>query len=99
MPMKPTWLTGDVERAVVVEVAEHVDGARETRERARDRHRADQVLLHVDAAVRSRLGVEADGANLVAERRAVDQRPEDDERGDGDEEADVEALEALSSPR
>ena len=76
-----------------------MSSARQAGERAGDRHRADEVLLHVDPAVRGRVGIEADGPHLVAERRAVDQRPEDDERGDGDEEADVEPLEALRRPR
>src|SRR5207302_6499532 len=35
----------------LVEVAQHVDRAREARERAGDRHRTDDVLLHADAAV------------------------------------------------
>ena len=82
----------DVGHAEVVEVAEHVEAAGEPRERTRDRHRADEVLLHADAAVRSGLRVEADRAHLVAERRPVQQDPEDDERRERDEEADVEAL-------
>ena len=39
-----------------------------------------------------RLGVEADRAHLVAERRAVEHHPEDDQRGERDEDADVQAL-------
>ena len=66
--------------------------------RAGDRHRADEVLLDVDAAVRRRLGVEADRTHLVAERRSVEDEPEDDERGERDEEADVEALQLLLAP-
>ena len=90
----------DVERAeLVVRYAEHVDRAGETREGAGDRHRADQVLLHVDAAVRRRVGVEADRLDLVPERRPVEERPEDDEGGERDEEADVDALEPLHRPR
>ena len=88
----------DVELPVVVEVAEHVYRSGEARERAGDRHRADEVLLHVDAPVRSRIGVEADGAHLIAERRPVEQRPEDHQACERDEDADVEALEALRSP-
>ena len=88
----------DVGDAEAVEVAEHVEAAGEAGERARDRHRADQVLAHADAAVVRRVRVEADGAHLVAERRPVEEQPEDDERGDRDEEADVQALQVLVAP-
>ena len=88
----------DVGDAEAVEVAEHVEPAREAGERAGDRHRADQVLAHADPAVVRRVGVEADRAHLVAERRPVQEQPEDDERRDRDEEADVQALELLVAP-
>ncbi len=88
----------DVDLTVVVEVTEHVHRAGQAGERAGDRHRADQVLLHADAAVRSRVRVEADRPHLVAERRPVEQDPEDDERSERDEDPDVEALEALGAP-
>ena len=75
IPRKPTDRHGDVGDAEVVEVAEHVEAAGEPGERAGDRHRANQVLLHADAAVGGRVRVEADGAHLVAERRPVEQQP------------------------
>ena len=46
-----------------------------------------------------RLGVEADRAHLVAERRPVEDDPEDDERGERDEEADVRGPAAAGSPQ
>ena len=98
MPRKPTGRDRDVGDAEAVEAAEHVEPAGEAGERARDRHRADQVLAHADPAVARRLGVEADGAHLVAERRPVEDQPEDDERGDRDEEPDVEPLQLLVAP-
>ena len=60
---------------------------------------AEEVVpLDADAAVAGRLGVEADRAHLEAERRPVQDRPEDDERADRDEEADVEALQHRVAP-
>jgi len=44
-------------------------GRGETREEAGDRHRQDDVARDADAAVTRCLRIEADGANLVAERR------------------------------
>ena len=55
--------------------------------RARDRHREEVVARDADAAVARGLRVEADRAHLVAERRAVEDEPVDDERADRDEEA------------
>ena len=72
--------------------------AGEPGERTRDRHRPDEVLLHVDAAVRRGLRVEADGAHLVPGGRPVEHEIEDDERGERDEEADVQSLELLVAP-
>ena len=66
--------------------------------RARDRHRADVVLLHVDPAVRRGVRVEAHRAHLVPERRPVEQHPEDDDGRKRDEDADVQTLEALRAP-
>ena len=63
-----------------------------------DRHREEVVALDVDAAVARRLRVEADRAHLEAERRAVQDRPEDDERAERDEEADVEPLQHRVAP-
>ena len=88
----------DVEHAEPVLPAEDVDRAAEPGERAGDRHRVDVVARDVDAAVARGLGVEADGAHLVAERRAVEDHPEDDERAERDEEADVERLELRVAP-
>ena len=88
----------DVEHAEPVLPAEDVDRAAEARERAGDRHRVDVVARDVDAAVARRLGVEADRAHLVAERRAVQREPEDDERAERDEEPDVERLELRVAP-
>ena len=98
MPRKPTELTGMSDLAEVVEVADHVERACEPGERARDRHRTDEVLLHVDAAVRGGLGVEADRTHLVPGGRPVEDEIEDDERGERDEEPDVQALELLLAP-
>ena len=62
--------------------AEDVERAGEAGEHARDRHREEVVARDADAAVAGGLGVEADGAHLVAERRAVEDQPVDDERAD-----------------
>src|SRR2546429_357728 len=90
----------DVECAelVVRGAAEHVDPAGETRKGPGDRHRADQVLPHVDAAVRGGVGIETHRLDLVTERRPVEERPEDDEGGERDEDADVDALKPLRTP-
>ena len=98
IPRKPTCETGMSRRRDAELPAEHVDRAGEAGERARDRHRQEVVLLDVDAAVARRLGVEADRAHLEAERRAVEDDPEDDERADRDEEADVEPLQVRVAP-
>ena len=66
---------------------------------AGDRHREEVVARHRDAAVARRLRVEADGAHLEAERRAVDDDPVHDEHRDRDEDPDREALEQLRGPR
>ena len=58
----------------------------------------DVVRAHLDPAVRGRFRVVADRPHLVAERRPVEDRPEDDQRGDRDEEADVQALELGVAP-
>ena len=73
-----------------------VERAGEPGERAGDRHREEVVPLHVDPAVARRLGVEADRAHLEAERRAVEDRPEDDERASAMKKPIVEALEHRS---
>ena len=78
--------------------ADDVDRAREAGERARDRHREEVVARDRDAAVAGRLGVEADRPHLVAERRPVERDPVDDERGERDEEADVERLQERVAP-
>ena len=92
MPEEADVRHGNVGDAEVVEVTEHVEAAGEAGERAGDRHRANEVLLHADTAVRGGFRVEADRAHLVAERRPVENHPEDDERGERDEEPDVEPL-------
>ena len=56
------------------------------------------VAADVDAGVARRVGVEADGAHLVAERRAVDQRPEHDRERERDEDPDVEPLQRGAAP-
>src|SRR5438067_1055884 len=56
----------DVGDAEVVQVAEHVESARESGESSGDRHRANEVLLDADAAVRGSIRIEADRAHLVA---------------------------------
>ena len=87
-----------VDRPEVVQVAEHVDPAREPGEPAGDRHRAQVVRAHLDPAVRRRSRVVADRAHLVAERRPVEDEVEDDERRQRDEEADMEPLQLLRAP-
>ena len=88
----------DVDHAEPELPAEHVERAADPRERAGDRHREEIAPPHGDAAVAGRLGVEADRAHLVAERRAVQHHPVDDERRDRDEEADVEPLQHRVAP-
>ena len=78
--------------------AEDVDRARDPRERARDRHREEVVAGDADPAVPRCLRVEADRLDAVPERRAVQDRPVDDERAERDEEADVEALQQRVAP-
>ena len=78
--------------------ADDVERAGEPGEHARDRHREEVVARDRDAAVPGRLGVEADRAHLEAERRPVEHDPVDDERGEGDEEADVEPLQDRVAP-
>ena len=78
--------------------AEHVDAARKAGKGARDRHREQVVPLDADPAVAGRLGVEPDRPDLEAERRAVEDRPEDDQRTDRDEEPDVEPLQDGVAP-
>src|SRR5918996_1610891 len=82
--------------------AEQVEAARQAGEGARDREREEVVLLHGDAAVGGGVGVEADGANLVPERRSVQEQVIDDQREERDEDARVQGLEAapdLRQPR
>ena len=98
MPMNPiveTWIVSRVEPELP---AEDVDRAGEAGESAGDRHRQEVVARDADAAVPGGLGVEADGAHLVAERRPVEDEPVDDERPDRDEETDVEALKQRVAP-
>ena len=78
--------------------AQDVDHPRQASEPARDRHREEIRASDVDAGVARGLGVVADGSNLVAERRSVEDDPVDDEHRDRDEEADVEALEDRVPP-
>src|SRR5205823_7806375 len=72
-------------------------GARQPGEASRDRHRVDVVARHVDAAVASGLRVEADRADLVAERRPVEHDPVHDERAERDEERSEEHTSELQS--
>jgi hypothetical protein len=51
-----------------------------------------------DASVTRGLGVEADGPHLVAERRPVQDQIEDKQGRDGDEDADVQALQRSVAP-
>ena len=78
--------------------AEHVERARQPRERAADRHHDDVVAAHGDARGLRRVRVEADRAHLEAERRAVEQHPEDEQRRERDEQADVQALQLRVAP-
>ena len=82
----------DVGHAELELPAEHVDRAREPGERAGDRHRRDVRARDADAGVPRRVGIESDGAELEAERRAIEQERVDDETGEREEETDVEAL-------
>ena len=59
---------------------------------------SDVAPLHVHAAVAGRLRVEARRPHLVAEGRPVEDQPEDDGRGERDEEADVQSLEHRVAP-
>src|SRR5919108_406655 len=77
---------------------EDVARAGEAREEARDRHREEVVARDVDTAVAGRLGVEPDGADLVADRRPPQDEPVHDEGGERDEEADVQPLEDGAAP-
>ena len=61
-------------------------------------HHEDVVARHRDARRARRLGVEADRADLVAGHRAVEHHPEDDQRRERDEEADVQALQLRVAP-
>ena len=93
MPVKPTVEAGISMPAMHVLHAQRVACAGEAGERARDGHRDRDRALDRDAAVARALGVEADGAYLVAERRAVQQHPEQHHAAEGDEDPDVHALE------
>ena len=73
--------------------AEHVDRARDPGEAAGDGERKEVAPAHGDAAVRGRFGVEPDRAHPEAERRPVQDQRVDDERGDRDEDPDVEPRE------
>ena len=75
--------------------AEEVDATRRGRRtRRRSPARGSSSCATRDAAVARRLGVEADRAHLVPERRPVEEQRVDDERGERDEDAGVERLEA-----
>ena len=65
---------------------------------AADRHDLHVVARDVHAAVARGLGVEADGAHLVARGRAVQQHPEHDDDGERDEQADVQPLQVRVAP-
>ena len=81
MPVKPMSSTGTSEDGDRVAHAEHLDRAGQAGERPADRHRGDHRALDRDAAVARRLGIEADRAHLVAERRAVEDHVVDDGAG------------------
>ena len=98
MPMKPmcdAWMSSTPRRNCQPSMS--IAPARPAKSSG-DRHREEVVARHGDAAVARRLGVEADGAHLVAERRPVEDDPVDDERRERDEEPDVEALEERVAP-
>ena len=88
----------DVVRVQAELPAEDVERPGETGEGAGDRHREHVVPRDRDPAVARGLRVEPDRPHLVAERRPVQRDPVDDERREGDEEADVEALEQRIAP-
>src|ERR671914_1468178 len=78
--------------------AQHVERPGEPREQTAHSHHEHVVLRHAHAAVAGRLGVEADRADLVAGRGAVEQEPESDHGNQRDEYADVEALKDRIAP-
>src|SRR5918999_792693 len=78
--------------------AQHVERAGQPGEEAADGHHEHVVLRHAHAAVAGRLRVEADRADLVAGRGAVEQEPERDHGDQRDEYADVEALQDRVAP-
>ena len=72
--------------------AEHVDGPRDSCERARDREREEVAAPDRDPAVARRLGVEADRADLEPERRPVEDDVVDEEPEERDEDAGMQRL-------
>ena len=61
-------------------------------------HHLDVVAARADAGVLRGVRVEADRAHLVAGDRAVQQHPEQDRHREGDEDADVQALQLGVAP-
>ena len=88
----------DVEDADPELPPEDVHRAAEACEGAGDRHRQEVALGDADAAVAGRLGVAAHGPHPEAEGRARQDQPVGHQGADGDEDADVEALEDRVAP-
>ena len=98
-PMNPIWFAWMSFSPIRYSQPSDVDRTREPGECAGDRHREEVVARDRDAAVARGLGVEADGAHLEAERRAVDDHPVDEQHRDRDEDPDRQPLEQLGSPQ
>ena len=88
IPMKPIVRATGSSSSEPELPAERCRGAGEAGETPGDRHREEVVPRDADAAVPRRLGVEADGAHLVSERRPVQDDRVDDERAERDEQAE-----------
>ena len=73
----------EVDRDAAGDRAEHLVGAGQADEGAGDQHHDDVGAADVDAGRAGGAGVLADGADAVAERRAVEQPPHDGRRRSG----------------
>ena len=100
MPKKPDAGAIWMSLVAIAELpAEHVDRARQPRERAADRHHhrcscAPTWMPPYSAAS----GLKPTARDLVARDRAVQQHPEHEQRRERDEEADVQALQLGVAP-
>nr|WP_228431015.1 hypothetical protein [Baekduia soli] len=88
----------DVVRGQVELPAQDVERARQAGQRAAGAHDEHVGPADADAAVARGLGVEAHRPRLVALRRAVEQHPVDDGRGERHEDPDVQPLQLWVAP-